>query len=64
MLTTTPGADAEPLLDVGEVARWLKVSPRTIYRWAELGYLPHVKLGNRLRFTRRQVEDFIKANLG
>ena len=35
------------LLTIQQVAKWAKVSPKTIYRWIETGEIPVVKFGNR-----------------
>jgi excisionase family DNA binding protein len=33
------------LLTVAEVARWLRVDRRTVYRWLRGGELPHRRVG-------------------
>ncbi len=38
------------LMTVAEVAGWLGVAPKTIYKWAALGKLPCVRMGTLLRF--------------
>lgn len=35
------------LLTIPQVAKWAKVTPKTIYRWIETGEIPVVKFGNR-----------------
>jgi excisionase family DNA binding protein len=47
-----PNSDQEKLfsielLTIQQVAKWAKVSPKTIYRWIETGEIPVVKFGNR-----------------
>jgi len=47
-----PDSDQEQLfsielLTIQQVADWAKVSPKTIYRWIEMGQIPVVKFGNR-----------------
>ncbi len=49
-------------LGPGEVARILHVSPKTVSRWAEQGYLPClVTLGGHRRFRRKDVEEVARG---
>jgi len=50
----------EKLLTVEQVADYLQVKPSTIYQWTHLGFIPHVKLGNRIRFGVSQVEKWLE----
>ena len=43
------------LLTPDEVADLLKVKKSTIYSWTHLEYIPHIKLGNRLRFKEADI---------
>lgn len=52
----------EPMLDVNDVAQLLRLTPKSVYHMVEMGRLPHVKVGSRVRFTRDQVRTFIDAN--
>lgn len=52
-----PEPPAEDVLTVDEVARWLKVSRRTVERMN----LPFAKVGRTRRYVRDQVLDFLKA---
>ena len=38
------------ILTIQELAQRIKVSPKTIYRWVHIGFIPHVKMGGNLRF--------------
>jgi len=50
------------LLQTGEVARWLNVSPTTIHQWVRSGQLVALKTGrNVLLFRREDVERFVAA---
>jgi excisionase family DNA binding protein len=46
-------ADSSELLTVAEACRYLKVTRTTLYRWARLGKLRFVKLGERSTRLRR-----------
>jgi excisionase family DNA binding protein len=52
--------DVPELLTVAEVARWLRVDVRTVYRWVRVAQIPHVRAGRGLRFTRSHVEAWIR----
>lgn len=57
---------AEPegdILTLDEVAAYLKASKRTIYRLAANGEIPAFKLGGAWRFSRSDMEDWIKQQL-
>jgi len=48
------------LLTVEEVAELLSVKKSTIYSWTHSGFIPHVKLGNKLRFKESEIEKWIE----
>jgi excisionase family DNA binding protein len=48
------------LMTVDEIADYLQVKPSTIYQWTHQGYIPHVKLGNRVRFRLSQVDRWVE----
>jgi excisionase family DNA binding protein len=52
--------DAPELMTVVEVARWLRVHQRTVYRLVRQEDLPHVRVGRGLRFTRAEVEAWMR----
>ena len=45
----------DPLLTVPEVARLLRLHPKTVYAMAAAGRLPAVHIGNRVRFDPRDI---------
>ena len=48
-------------LTSGEVARILRVSPKTVARWAKEGKLPHlVTLGGHRRFPARPIHELAR----
>jgi excisionase family DNA binding protein len=61
-------SDEELLLDVElltiqQVAKWAKVSTKSIYRWIESGKIPVVKIGKRTyRIPARAVINQLKAS--
>jgi excisionase family DNA binding protein len=49
----------DELLEVAHLARYLRVSDVTIYRWCREGRLPCLKLGSTWRVRRSALEDFL-----
>ncbi len=52
----------EPLWTVGEVARFLSMSPQWVYKHAELGKLPCVRLGAALRFQPAEIRRYVETH--
>ena len=50
----------EPLLTTEEVAEFLRVDIVTVRRLVNRGDLPAYRIGNEYRFTRVDLEEFIK----
>ena len=48
------------LLTVAETCRYLKVSPRTLYRYIQDLHLPGFKLGKEWRFVRTDLERWLR----
>lgn len=52
----------EPLLNNGEVATWLGITPDTLRRLAREGTVPAVKVGGRLRYHRTAVVEYLASH--
>ena len=52
---------SDPILTIKDVADYLKVNERTIYRLAASGELPGFKVGNSWRFKQSELEHYIAA---
>tara|TARA_R110001592_G_scaffold363263_1_gene682792 strand:- start:21092 stop:21301 length:210 start_codon:yes stop_codon:yes gene_type:complete len=50
---------SDPILTIKDVAEYLKVNERTIYRLAASGALPGFKVGNSWRFKQSELEQYI-----
>ena len=50
----------EDILDADEVARILRVHPRTVKRLASQGILPGFRVGGQWRFRRGAIEEYIR----
>ncbi len=53
-----------PLITAEEIAALLKVSPKSIYRWASEGRLPAFREGRLIRFLESDVEVFVRDRVG
>jgi excisionase family DNA binding protein len=51
----------DSILTIKEVAEYLKVNERTIYRLAASGEIPAFKVGNSWRFKQSELESWITA---
>lgn len=51
-------SERDEVLTTQEVARLLKVTQRSVYRWIVAGVLPAAKFGGRWRIKRADVERF------
>lgn len=54
-------ATPEPLWTVADVARFLSMSTQWVYKHAELGTLPCVRLGAALRFQPEAIRRYVEA---
>lgn len=48
----------EPLLTSREAAKYLNVHPQGLYRWDRDGRLKALRVGNKLRYTKKMLDDF------
>jgi excisionase family DNA binding protein len=53
----------EPLMDVCDVAALLRVSKSMVYKLAEQNALHAVRIGRLVRFTRRDVDSFVRTGV-
>ncbi len=57
--TTTSTPDDERPLTVREAAKFLGVSPQTVYLWVERKQIPHLRvMGRNIRFLKSDLEPF------
>ena len=49
------------VITIQELSEMLKVKPKTLYQWAELGQIPCLKLNGALRFDLDDIFDWIKS---
>lgn len=53
----------DDILTIEEVAKYLRVSERTVYDWAQKGEIPSGKIGTVWRFKKSEVERWVNARL-
>jgi PTS system nitrogen regulatory IIA component len=54
---------ADDILTIEEVAKYLRVSERTVYDWAQKGEIPSGKIGTVWRFKKAEVEQWVNDRL-
>jgi len=65
-LTTTNPRRSEPendILTLEEVAAYLRLTPQTIYKWAQERRIPGVKLGKEWRFRRSILDRWLDEQI-
>ncbi len=55
-----PSTPESELLTVAETCRFLKITPRTLYRYIQNRRIPAFKLGKEWRFVRSDLEQWIR----
>jgi PTS system nitrogen regulatory IIA component len=53
----------DDILTIEEVARYLRVSERTVYEWAQKGDIPAGKIGTVWRFKKSEIEKWVNERL-
>jgi len=53
----------DAILTIEEVARYLRVSERTVYDWAQKGEIPCGKIGTVWRFKKTEIENWVNERL-
>jgi len=53
----------EDILTIDEVAKYLRVSERTVYEWAQKGEIPSGKIGTVWRFKKTELEQWVNDRL-
>ncbi|MBP5403051.1 MAG: PTS sugar transporter subunit IIA [Treponema sp.] len=53
----------EDILTIEEVAKYLRVSERTVYDWAQKGEIPAGKIGTVWRFKKTEIEKWVNDRL-
>jgi excisionase family DNA binding protein len=60
MRTTKPARDeVREVMDIRIASDYLGISPDTLYKYASEGFVPAFKLGNRWRFKRSRLDEWM-----
>ncbi|MBI2118591.1 MAG: helix-turn-helix domain-containing protein [Elusimicrobia bacterium] len=52
--------EIDDLLLAEEIAEWMKVSVITIRRWTSSGFIPHVRIGQRMvRYRKKDLDSWL-----
>ena len=51
----------EVLLDVGQVAAMFKISIATVRRWVLQGFIPYMKIGKAIRFSKSDIDNWVST---
>ena len=54
---------ADDILTIEQVAKIFQMKPQTIYKWAEEGIIPGVKLGKEWRFRKKIIDEWFDTAL-
>src|SRR5574344_1240332 len=54
---------ADDILTIEEVAKYLRISERTVYDWAQKGEIPAGKIGTVWRFKKDEIERWVNERL-
>lgn len=49
------------IVTVKEVAEFIKVKEKTLYQWAELGQIPHIKINGSVRFDYEDLRKWVSS---
>ena len=52
----------DDILTIEEVAKYLRVSERTVYDWAQKGEIPSGKIGTVWRFKKSEIETWVNSS--
>jgi excisionase family DNA binding protein len=59
MKAQTAGTEPREVMDIRQAADYLGISADTLYKYASEGFVPAFKLGNRWRFKRSRLNDWM-----
>jgi excisionase family DNA binding protein len=59
MRTTPARVEVREVMDIRMASDYLGISPDTLYKYASDGFVPAFKLGNRWRFKRSRLDEWM-----
>lgn len=64
MKTTVVRTEIREVMDIRQAADYLGISPDTLYKYASESFIPAFKLGNRWRFKKSRLDDWMDLQSG
>jgi excisionase family DNA binding protein len=59
MRTSSVESEVREVMDIRQASGYLGISPDTLYKYASEGFVPAFKLGNRWRFKRSRLDEWM-----
>ncbi len=59
MANTAQKNEIREVMDIRQASDYLGISPDTLYRYAAEGFIPAFRLGNRWRFKKSRLDDWM-----
>jgi excisionase family DNA binding protein len=64
MKTAFARTEIREVMDIKQAAEYLGISPDTLYKYASESFIPAFKLGNRWRFKKSRLDDWMDQQSG
>jgi len=64
MKTSVMRNEIREVMDIRQAADYLGISPDTLYKYASVSFIPAFKLGNRWRFKKSRLDDWMDQQSG
>lgn len=64
MKTLVARSEIREVMDIRQAADYLGISPDTLYKYASENFVPAFKLGNRWRFKKSRLDDWMDLQSG
>lgn len=62
--STVRGSETREVMDIRQASDYLGISPDTLYKYASESFIPAFKLGNRWRFKKSRLDEWMDLQSG
>ncbi len=62
--TLAQSSEVREVMDIRQAAAYLGISADSLYRYAATGFIPAFRIGNRWRFRRSRLEEWMDSQSG
>jgi excisionase family DNA binding protein len=59
MRVSTARSEVREVMDIRQASSYLGISPDSLYKYASEGFIPAFKLGNRWRFKKSRIDEWM-----